>query len=85
MQRSMGLDLLVLSLRPPRLLTRALDGLTRAEPPWRLQPHIYRSAIREAAVWVANGLARLNAAAFAHELNVGFLCGFAAQGIRQRT
>jgi glycosyltransferase involved in cell wall biosynthesis len=47
--------------------------------------HVYRSAIREAAAWVGSVLTRRNAAAFAHELRLRFLCGFAAQRILQRT
>jgi glycosyltransferase involved in cell wall biosynthesis len=47
--------------------------------------HVYRSAIREAAAWIASVLTRRNAAAFAHELRLRFLCGFAAQRILQRT
>ena len=46
--------------------------------------HVYRSAIGEAAAWVGSVLARRNAAAFAHELRLRFLCGFAAQRILQR-
>jgi len=46
--------------------------------------HVYRSAIREAVAWVGNVVARRNAAAFAHELRLRFLCGFAAQRILQR-
>jgi hypothetical protein len=47
--------------------------------------HVYRSAIREAAAWVGSVLTRRNAAAFAHELHLRFLCGFAVQRIQQRT
>jgi glycosyltransferase involved in cell wall biosynthesis len=46
--------------------------------------HVYRSAIGEAAAWVASVLTRRNAAAFAHELRLRFLCGFAAQRILRR-
>ena len=46
--------------------------------------HVYRSALGEAAAWVGSVLARRNAAAFAHELRLRFLCGFAAQRILQR-
>jgi glycosyltransferase involved in cell wall biosynthesis len=47
--------------------------------------HVYRSAIREAMAWVGSVLTRREAAAFAHELRLRFLCGFAVQRIQQRT
>lgn len=47
--------------------------------------HVYRSAVREAAAWGASLLARRSAAAFAHELRLRFLFGFAVQRICQRT
>jgi glycosyltransferase involved in cell wall biosynthesis len=47
--------------------------------------HVYRSALREAAAWSACQLTRRSAAAFAHELRLCFLVGFAVQRIQQRT
>jgi glycosyltransferase involved in cell wall biosynthesis len=47
--------------------------------------HVYRSALREAAAWGASLLARRRATAFAHELRLRFLVGFAVQRIFQRT
>ncbi len=47
--------------------------------------HVYRSALREAAAWGACQLTRRSAAAFAHELRLCFLVGFAVQRIQQRT
>jgi glycosyltransferase involved in cell wall biosynthesis len=46
--------------------------------------HVYRSALREAAGWGASLLARRSAAAFAHELRLRFLVGFAVQRIFNR-
>ena len=47
--------------------------------------HVYRSALGEAAAWGASLLARRHAAAFAHELRLRFLFGFARQRILRRT
>jgi glycosyltransferase involved in cell wall biosynthesis len=46
--------------------------------------HVYRSALREAAGWSASLLSRRRAAAFAHELRLRFLIGFAVQRISER-
>jgi cellulose synthase/poly-beta-1,6-N-acetylglucosamine synthase-like glycosyltransferase len=47
--------------------------------------HVYRSVLREAAAWGASLLTCRSAAAFAHELRLRFLVGFAVQRIQQRT
>jgi GT2 family glycosyltransferase len=44
--------------------------------------HVYRSAAREAAAWGARLLARRSEAAFAHELRLRFLLGFAIERVR---
>jgi hypothetical protein len=43
--------------------------------------HVYRSVLREAAGWAASVLGRRSAMAFAHELRLRFLIGFATQRI----
>jgi glycosyltransferase involved in cell wall biosynthesis len=43
--------------------------------------HVYRRALQEAAGWGASLLTRRSAAAFAHELRLRFLVGFAVQRI----
>jgi hypothetical protein len=43
--------------------------------------HVYRSALLEAGRWGASLLARRRAAAFAHELRLRFLVGFAVERI----
>jgi glycosyltransferase involved in cell wall biosynthesis len=47
--------------------------------------HVFRSVVREAAGWAASLLARRSTAAFAHELRLRFLIGFAVQRIFQRS
>jgi glycosyltransferase involved in cell wall biosynthesis len=47
--------------------------------------HIYRSAVREGAAWVASVVSRRSSAAFAHELQLRFLAAFAVQRMCQRT
>ena len=46
--------------------------------------HVYRSAVREAAAWASSLVVRRSATAFAHELRLRFLCGFAVQRIFNR-
>jgi glycosyltransferase involved in cell wall biosynthesis len=43
--------------------------------------HVYRSALREAAAWARSVVALRRTAAFAHELRLRFLIGFAVQRI----
>ena len=43
--------------------------------------HVYRSALREAAAWAGSVVALRRTAAFAHELRLRFLLGFAVQRI----
>ena len=47
--------------------------------------HVYRSAIGEATAWVASLLRGRRSVAFAHELKLRFLAGFAVQRIFERT
>jgi glycosyltransferase involved in cell wall biosynthesis len=47
--------------------------------------HVYRSAIGEATAWAASLLLGRRSVAFAHELKLRFLTGFAVQRIFERT
>ena len=47
--------------------------------------HVYRSVVCEAAGWAASVLGRRSTAAFAHELRLRFLIGFAAERIFGRS
>ena len=46
--------------------------------------HVYRSLVKETAAWVSSLVARRSATAFAHELRLRFLYGFAVQRIFNR-
>jgi glucosyl-dolichyl phosphate glucuronosyltransferase len=58
---------------------------TRAGTFLGVPAHVYRSVVHEVTGWAASMLGRRSASAFAHELRLRFLVGFATQRIFRRS